>query len=192
MPKQTYRYRLGWRSIRAVVPGLTTARYKALAVDLAEAMRRFEIDTPQRAAMFIAQIAHESLGFRYTEEIASGAAYEGRVRDLGNTQPGDGKRFKGRSYIQITGRANYAALSRALKIDFLAHPKRLAEPRYAALAAAWWWKNHGLNALADSGDFLAVTREINGGTNGLADRQKYYRRARLVRRFLVPKRRPPV
>jgi predicted chitinase len=185
-----YRYRLGWRSIRAVVPGLSTARYKALAVELGEAMRKFQINTPQRAAMFIAQVAHESGGFRYREEIASGAAYEGR-RDLGNTQRGDGHRFKGRSYIQITGRSNYRAISKALGVDFVSQPKALAEPKYAALAAAWWWSTHGLNQIADRGDFIAATRRINGGTNGLADRQKYYRRARLVKTFLVPKRRKP-
>lgn len=155
---------------------------------MAYALRR--IDTPRRAAMFIAQIAHESGGFRFREEISSGAAYEGR-RDLGNTQHGDGRRFKGRTYIQITGRNNYAAVSKGLGRNFVIRPHALGAPRYAALGAAWWWSTHGCNQLADSGDFLAVTRRINGGTNGLADRQKYYRRARSVARFLVPRRRKP-
>ncbi len=153
-------------------------------------MRRFDITTTRRATMFIAQIAHESGGFRYREEIASGAAYEGR-RDLGNTQSGDGKRFKGRTYIQITGRSNYTQVSNAMGVNFLKNPSLLASPKYAAYGAAWWWKTHGCNQIADRGDFIGVTRRINGGTNGLADRKKYYWRARLVAPYLVPKRRKP-
>lgn len=185
-----YAYRLGWRSLRLVVPGLTTGEAKQLARDLAQAMVEHGITNRRRAAMFIAQTAHESVGYRFTEEIASGAEYEGR-KDLGNTHPGDGVRFKGRGFIQITGRNNYAAISRAFGVDFLAHPERLGEGRFAAKSAAWWWEAHGLNELADSRDFIAVTKRINGGINGLASRQSYYRRARPVARFLVPKRRKP-
>lgn len=190
MATPRYRYRLGWKSLRTVAPGHSTAFYKQLAVDLAEAMVKFNITTTKRATMFIAQIAHESGGFRYREEIASGAAYEGR-RDLGNTQPGDGRRFKGRTYIQITGRSNYAQVSNALKVNFLKNPALLASPKYAAYGAAWWWSTHGCNQLADSGDFIAVTRRINGGTNGLADRKRYYARTKALAPFLVPKRRKP-
>lgn len=185
-----YAYRLGWRSLKRVVPGHSTAAYKRMARDLGQAMRDYNITTRRRASMFIAQIAHESAGLKAREEYASGDAYEGR-RDLGNTAPGDGRRFKGRSYIQITGRTNYAQISKAWGTDFLRNPQRLAEPQYAAKGAAWWWKTHGCNELADKGDFVAVTRRINGGTNGLADRQRYYRRAKLVAPFLVPKRRKP-
>lgn len=192
MAKPRYAYRLGWRSLKRVVgrKDISTAGYKALARDLGQAMHDQSINTRKRATMFIAQVAHESGGFRYREEIASGDAYEGR-RDLGNTHPGDGRRFKGRSYIQITGRSNYAEISHALGMDFVSHPERLAEPKYAAAGAAWWWKAHGCNQLADKGDFIAVTRRINGGINGLPDRQAYYRKARLVAPFLVPKRRRP-
>jgi putative chitinase len=185
-----YAYRLGWRSLRRVVPSLSVAQAKTLARDLGQAMVDFDITTSKRAAAFIAQVAHESGGFIHREEIATGAAYEGR-RDLGNVLAGDGRRFKGRTFIQITGRTNYAAVSRALHVDFVAHPERLAQQAYAAKGAAWWWKTHGCNELADRGDFVALTRRINGGTNGLADRQRYWRRARLVGRFLVPKRRRP-
>lgn len=185
-----YAYRLGWRSLKRVCPSLSKAQARSLARDLGQAMRDFDITTPRRAAAFIAQVAHESGEFRYREEIASGAAYEGR-RDLGNTQPGDGRRFKGRTFIQITGRSNYAAVSRALGKSFTADPGALAQQKYAALGAAWWWSTHGCNQLADRGDFTALTRRINGGTNGLADRRKYHRRARSVARFLTPKRRSP-
>lgn len=185
-----FAYRLGWRSLRRVVPGLSTARYKALARELGQAMLDHRITTPARAAMFIAQVAHESAGFRYTEEIASGAAYEGR-RDLGNTKPGDGRRYKGRSYIQITGRSNYAQVSGALRHNFVTHPRALAQPVYAAKAAAWWFDSHGCNELCDVGDFRALTRRINGGTNGYSSRVAYYTRARAVSKYLVPKRRRP-
>lgn len=188
--KPRYAYRLGWRSLKYVVPNLTKAQAKSLARDLGQAMHDHSITTRQRAEMFIAQVAHESMGFRYREEIASGAAYEGR-RSLGNVMPGDGRRFKGRSYIQITGRTNYAAISRAFGVNFIVHPQRLAEQKYAAAGAAWWWLTHGCNKIADSGDFVLLTRRINGGTNGLADRQRYYKRARRVGRFLTPKRRRP-
>lgn len=190
MSTPRYRYRLGWKSLRRVVPGYSEAKYKALAVELGEAMHRFDISTRRRAAMFIAQIAHESGGFRYREELATGDAYEGR-RDLGNVRTGDGPRFKGRTYIQITGRENYRRVSNALGVDFVTHPSLLASSKYAAYGAAWWWSTNGCNQLADRGDFIAVTRRINGGTNGLADRQNYYKRARLVSLFLVPKRRKP-
>lgn len=157
---------------------------------LGPAFARFEITTRKRAAAAVAQMAHESAGFRTTVEYASGAAYEGR-KDLGNVQPGDGRRFKGRGYIQITGRANYAAVSRALGRPFLRYPERLASTTSAAQASAWWWNAHGCNRLADAGDFEALTRRINGGLNGLADRRNYWRRAKRVSVFLVPKRRKP-
>jgi predicted chitinase len=190
MRKPRYAYRLGWRSIRRVCPHLTTAQARTIADALGPAFRASGITTRRRAAMAVAQMAHESAGFRTTTEYASGAAYEGR-EDLGNIRPGDGRRFKGRGYIQITGRANYRAVSKALGHDFLARPADLAKPRWAAKASCWWWKNAGCNQIADRGDFVALTRRINGGVNGLADRRRYYRRARLVSPFLVPKRRRP-
>lgn len=186
------RYRLGWRALRRVVrrSDLSSADYKQLARDLAVAMVRNNITTGRRARMFIAQTCHEAGGYRWREELADGSAYEGR-RDLGNTRPGDGRRYKGRSYIQITGRSNYHALPHWDGIDFEDRPEKLADPRYAGRGAAWWWRTHGCNKLADTGDFLAVTRRINGGTNGLADRQTYYRRACRPwnRSMLIPKRR---
>lgn len=192
MSEPRKRYRLGWRALRRVVRrrDVTPAEYKRLARDLAVAMVRDDIRSTRRATMFVAQTAHESGGYRWREELATGAAYEGRV-DLGNTRPGDGPRFKGRSYIQITGRANYTAISRGLKVDFVGNPEKLARPRWAARGAAWWWRTHGCNQLADTGDFVAVTRRINGGTNGLEDRQRYYRRCRRPwnRVMLTPKRR---
>ena len=141
------------------------------------AMAEFEINTPARQAAFLAQITHESGSLRYVKEIASGAAYEGR-KDLGNTEEGDGMRFKGRGLIQITGRANYAQCGAALGLDLLAEPDLLEQTENACRRAGWFWQTRGLNELADDGEFKLITKRINGGYNGLADRQAYYARAR--------------
>lgn len=149
---------------------------------LNDAMDEFGIDTPMRQAAFLAQIAHESGSLRYVREIADGKAYEGRA-DLGNTEPGDGPRFKGRGLIQITGRANYRACSKALYGDddtLQLHPELLEDVVPACRSAAWFWWSHGLNSLADTGGFRAITRAINGGFNGYQERLAYYERAQAV------------
>jgi len=153
---------------------------------LNEAMPRWGIDTRQRQAAFLAQVAHESGGLYYAEEIASGAAYEDR-RDLGNTQPGDGRRFKGRGLIQLTGRFNYRLATVGLRAAGLACPDFEAEPAAAGQApwcvhtAGWFWASKRLNRFADAGTdaaFVALTRAINGGTNGLGHRQHLWAKAR--------------
>ncbi len=164
------------------ITGSTAERAEKYGDGLRQAMQKFEINTPARALAFLAQIGHESGGLKYNEEIASGSAYEGR-KDLGNTQPGDGKRFKGRGFIQITGRANYTKVSEAMKTDFVANPELLSQPPWAAMASAWWWWNRGLNKDADEMDpskpisdpnnqavFKRITKKINGGYNGISDR----------------------
>lgn len=136
------------------------------------------INTPLRMAHFLAQLGHESGELRYSEEIASGEAYEGRT-DLGNTEPGDGQRFKGRGLIQLTGRANYRNYGLARGMDFTtdATAALLAtEPLRAVDVSCWFWTVHNLNAVADGDDVEAVTRVVNGGLRGLADRT-----AKLVR-----------
>lgn len=143
------------------------------------AMAEFDIITLARQASFIAQVGHESGQLRYVREIASGAAYEGR-KDLGNTQPGDGVRFRGRGLIQVTGRSNYTAAMMALDIDCVEHPELLELPVNACRSAGWFWKTHGLNELADAGDQVKVTKRINGGTNGLADRLALFEVAKRV------------
>lgn len=150
---------------------------------IAGAMTDAGIDTPLRQAHFLAQIAHESGGLRWLEELASGEAYEGRA-DLGNDQPGDGVRFKGRGLIQLTGRANYTEFGRALGRDLTSSTEAAAQvaedPDLCVRAATWFWSENGLNALADADDLEAVTRRINGGLNGLDDRAKYLERAKAV------------
>ncbi|WP_328587193.1 glycoside hydrolase family 19 protein, partial [Pseudomonas syringae] len=87
---------------------------------------------------------------------------------------GDGQLYRGRGLIQITGRANYEACGEALGLDLINHPELLEQPQHAAMSAAWFWHRAALNALADKGEFIQITRKINGGTNGLADRQALY------------------
>lgn len=130
------------------------------------------MDSELRLAHFMAQLVHESGSFKYMEEIASGAAYEGR-KDLGNVFPGDGKRYKGRGPIQLTGRANYRAFGNRIGIDLVRHPEIAAVPSIGLHLALEYWKDRGLNAYADKDDVLTITRKINGGTNGLADRKAH-------------------
>ena len=144
------------------------------------AMNRYGIVGTPRVAAFIAQVGHESGQLQWVREIwgptAQQAGYEGRA-DLGNTVPGDGSKYRGRGLIQITGRANYAACGEALGLDLINNPQQLEQPQYAAMSAAWFWSTRGLNTLADQGEFMKITRRINGGLNGLADRQALYDKA---------------
>lgn len=142
-------------------------------------LSRYDITTPGRLCHFMAQIAHESDGFRTTEEYASGAAYEGR-KDLGNVRKGDGTRFKGRGLIQLTGRANYRLYGQRLGVDLEARPERAAAPDFSLVVACEYWKDKGLNALADRDDIVGITRRINGGTNGLADRKAQLAAAKAI------------
>ncbi|KAA6406259.1 glycoside hydrolase family 19 protein [Candidatus Tokpelaia sp.] len=140
------------------------------------------IDTPLRLAHFLAQTVHESDGFCTTEEYASGKAYEGR-RDLGNTQSGDGVRYKGRGLIQVTGRANYMEFSRWCSERGLAGPRFPTDLAFfpgALLSAVWFWQTRKLNALADKDDIIDITKKINGGLNGLESRRAYLARAKAV------------
>ena len=151
--------------------GASQSRAEELALAANVHFRTYGIlDNSPRLIHFLAQLAHESGNFRYMEEIASGAAYEGR-KDLGNTQPGDGKRFKGRGPIQLTGRANYRRYGQQLGIDFENNPAIVAIPSVGLLVACKFWSDNGLNELADKDDVVSITKRINGGTNGLADRK---------------------
>lgn len=167
--------------IISICTGSRIDRAQRFAADLSAGMALYGIDTPARQAAFLAQIGHESGGLKYTSELwgptPAQSRYEGRA-DLGNTQPGDGSRFRGHGLIQTTGRANHARATYRLRQrfgaevpDFEASPEALAEPRWAVLSACDFWDDKNLNVLADSGDFEKLTRRINGGINGLADRQ---------------------
>ena len=138
-----------------------------------DALSRFSIFTPRRQAAFLAQCAHESSELLYMRELASGNAYEGRA-DLGNTQAGDGPRFKGGGLIEITGRYNYQHCGAAIGIDLVNHPELIEEPVNACMASAWWWQTHGLNELADTNSFGTITHKINGGFTHLDERLQYW------------------
>lgn len=171
---------MGRDTLRALFArfGAAPTRASELGLSANVHLRTYGIaDTGLRLAHFMAQLAHESGGFRYMEEIASGQVYEGRA-DLGNTQPGDGKLFKGRGPIQLTGRANYRTYGRALGFDFESNPEMVAIPSVGLLVACKFWEQQKLNALADADNLTAVTKRINGGTNGLADRQAYLVKAK--------------
>lgn len=163
--------------LQQIMPQLPKEKRDAYIWFLNKAMAKCQIDTPRRAAAFLAQLAHESGELKYMEEIwgptAAQKRYEWR-KDLGNNQLGDGKRYKGRGPIQLTGRANYKKYGDLLGVNFVNNPDLAAKPEYAFQTAALYWQSHGCNELADVENFITITKKINGGTNGLADRERYY------------------
>jgi putative chitinase len=151
--------------------GAKTEIARELALGAAVHVPAHAIDaTPLRLAHFLAQLGHESDGFKAMEEYASGADYEGR-QDLGNVMRGDGVRYKGRGPIQVTGRANYRRFGQKLGIDLESHPEIAALPSIGMLTACTYWTDHGLNERADADDLNGITRAINGGLNGLPARK---------------------
>lgn len=159
--------------LKKIMPYATSSNIDLYLPYLNQYMHEYGICGWLRESAFLATIIHESGSIHYVQEIASGQAYEGR-KDLGNTQKGDGVRFKGRGLIQLTGRANYQKASEALGVDFVSNPALIEQPKYAVMVSCWWWKQHGCNELADTKDIEAVTRRVNGGLNGIADRKKWY------------------
>ncbi|MBM1195195.1 glycoside hydrolase family 19 protein [Pseudomonas weihenstephanensis] len=148
------------------------------------AMVRFQIVGTKRIAAFIAQIGHESGQFRYVRELGNDqylSKYDtgSLAKRLGNTPEadGDGQKYRGRGLIQITGRANYMMCGEALALDLINQPELLEKPQHACMSAAWFWASRGLNTLADADQFDTITRRINGGQNGAAERQALYARA---------------
>jgi putative chitinase len=173
-----------------IMPGLPSAKRDRFMPFLQEAMREFAIETPARAAAFLAQLAHESGQLRFMEELWGPTSAQTRYEPvttlattLGNTQPGDGKRFKGRGPIQITGRANYRRYGALLAVDLETEPQLAAKPELAFRIAGLFWSRNGLNELADEASaetFKKITKRINGGLNGLADRERFYAMACLT------------
>jgi putative chitinase len=165
---------------------------------LQETFEKYQINTPKRQACFIGQCMHESGGFKFLKEnlnysakalmatwpsrfpdadtaekyarqpeIIANKVYSGR---MGNTEDGDGAKYIGRGLIQLTGKDNYKAFGEAIGEDLVSTPQLVEEPRYAALSAGWFWNKRGLNALADVMDVETMSKRINGGTIGMADR----------------------
>lgn len=140
-------------------------------------------DTPARLANFLGQAAHETGAFRYLREVwgptDAQKRYEGR-RDLGNTQPGDGYRFRGRGIFQLTGRANYRDIGASIGQPLESSPELAERPDIAVLTACRFWQSRGLNALADQGLEDTITRRINGGTNGIEERRRFVARMKAL------------
>jgi putative chitinase len=165
---------------------------------LQETFEKYQINTPKRQACFIGQCMHESGGFKFLKENLNYSAkalmatwpsrfpdmdtaekyerqpekiankvYSGR---MGNTEDGDGAKYIGRGLIQLTGKDNYKAFGEAIGEDLVSNPQLVEQPRYAALSAGWFWNKRGLNTLADVMDVETMSRRINGGTIGMADR----------------------
>lgn len=183
--------------LKKIIP-YAGARAAIYLAPLNAAMAEFGIDTPGRRAAFLAQVAHESGSLRYTAEIASGKAYDGRA-DLGNTRPEairiaaqhgttPGRFWKGHGLIQVTGYDNHRACGEALGLDLLNQPALLEKPAPACRSAAWFWREHNLNKWADAGDLDGASDVINrghktarvGDANGYADRLAFYQRAQEV------------
>lgn len=162
------------KELKAAAPNGKPSILKAI-VDYSELFEEYDVNTPRRLRYFLAQCAHESAGFRVTEEYASGKAYEGR-RDLGNIHKGDGVKYKGRGLIQLTGRYNYRKYGKIMGLDIETNPELVKEFPIALEISLAYWKSHGLNKLADEGKFKTITRRINGGFNGLKDRERWLKR----------------
>jgi putative chitinase len=172
-------------SIVAASCGATFLRAAQWVQPLQDACDKYEINTPSRAAAFLAQVGVESGRLCLVREIwgptLAQQAYEppsDKAKELGNTDSGDGARYKGRGLIQITGKANYAICGLALNLDLVTHPELLEQQDSAAMSAAWYWHNPNLTALADVGQFQAITRAINGGLNGYSERLQLFAAAK--------------
>jgi predicted chitinase len=173
-----------------IMPAATSENVERHLEPLNAAMVEFDINTPLRQAAFLAQIAHESGQLKWMTELwgptSAQLRYEpphSKAKELGNTHKGDGRRYKGRGPIQITGRGNYRAYGDLLGVDLEANPDKAASADIGFRIAGAFWKTHGLNELADKRMITAITQAINGGKNGIKERLAFYRTAKKV---LVP------
>lgn len=168
-------------TIKSVVSPKASEETLKVLEDSGATLEEFGIDNPTRMRHFLAQMSHESAGFSAMVERRSDASAENKYgvgtrvgKILGNTQPGDGAKFKGRGYIQLTGRDNYTRFGKKIGVDLVSNPELAARPDIAIKIAAAFWESKGLNSLADKGNLREITRRINGGYNGLADRQRRF------------------
>lgn len=174
--------------ILAKAYGISIAHATPWADPLSATMALYAISTPLRQAAFLAQCGHESGRFQWLRELWGPTAvqrtYEPpstKATELGNTEPGDGFRYRGGGLIDVTGRYNFRVMGQKIGIDLESNPDQIAQPGPASMSAAQFWVDHGLNAFADAGDFLAISRAVNlgnphskGTPNGMADRQALY------------------
>ncbi len=180
---------ISYEQLHAIMPRLPSEKAREYLPFLILAMTDARVTTPLRQAAFLAQLAEESIQLTTFTELASGAEYEGRV-DLGNTHPGDGRRFRGRGPIQLTGRSAYALAGRELGLDLVHNPEMVATPEIGFRTTSWYWATKVspgyLNRLADQRKFDAITHAVNGGYNGKAERDAFYQVAQRVLGVLPP------
>lgn len=163
--------------LRKIAPQANAAIIEGLARYLTIVLPDYDIASPKRVLYFLGQAAEETAGFKTLVEYASGKEYEGR-HDLGNDQPGDGVRYKGRGIFQLTGKSNYRHIGEVLGLDLLNHPELAADPKVAVLTACIYWNERKLSDFADVDDIVNITRRINGGLNGFEDRKTFTARAK--------------
>ena len=173
--------------LAAIMPAAKANSIDTFLDPINGAMDEYGIDTPARQAMFLAQIAHETMELRYVHELWGPTPTQMRYdppdelgKSLGNLVPGDGRKFLGRGLIQVTGRGNYRSVGEALGLDLMADPTQLEQPVPASRSAGYFWQSHNLNDCADNDDINKCTRIINGGYNGLAQRIAYWIKAKGV------------
>ncbi len=171
-------HELTYDEIKKIMPSAKDENIKKYLFSLNQAMALFDINTPKRQAAFLAQIAVESGSLKYDTELASGEAYEGRV-NLGNINPGDGPRYKGRGLLQLTGRTNYTKMTQKLanlgfNVDLINEPELATRPDISAIIAGQYFKDRNINKYSDDGNITKVSKLVNGGTNGLDRRIKTY------------------
>lgn len=169
--------------LKQIMPNAKNVDIDKYFEPLIDTMKKYEINTLLRMAHFFAQIGHESGSLKYSRELGNTNYFKkyDRRKDLGNTKPGDGARFKGRGLIQLTGYSNYKKYGKYIGIDLTKKQGILERAKLATDVAGWYWNIRRLNALADKDDVYAITRKINGGYNGLRDRQKRLERAKKVK-----------
>lgn len=173
--------------LRRLCPKAKEEIIAPLVVAMSAVLPAYGITTALRFDHFIAQAAHETMGFQTLNELGGSVYFEKMYgpqtavgRRLGNTQPGDGARYHGRGIFQLTGRANYAGLGKKLGLDLVGHPEWAADPATSLRIACEYWVGRKLNALADGDDVVGITRKINGGTNGLAQRKAFLAKAKTI------------
>lgn len=183
-PKSKIQPFLTVEQLRRIMSTLKQDKADRYFPHLYEAMQEAEITTPLRVAAFLAQIAHESYDLRYMSEIWGPTVQQKKyeppnplAKRLGNTQKGDGFRYRGAGPIQLTGRANFRACGKDLGLDLEGNPELAHTPEVGFRIACWYWTTRKLNALADKGEFDAITKAINGGYNGKSHRDAYYKKA---------------
>ncbi len=192
----------------AIIPPLPLDKANAVLTHFHQTLEEFGIDTPIRQAAFIAQTACESQYHKFVESlwyspqrltvvwpkvftVEKAALYAASPEKLanfiyagvngnGNEASGDGWKYRGRGVIQTTGRWNYKVCGEGIGFDLINSPEILEDPLQAFRSGGWYWKSHDLNPFADREDVLAITKIINGGTNGLPERKQYYARAKAV------------